>query len=169
MRAWTTNDNNRRLFKSISNKDWVRYQFTFTADTVSNSIQFGQSGSGSIEICGMKLEHSDRMTDYDVNSSEIVSVVEFNDVRDTVSSHTQTLQRQDQAISQVIQTADGLVSRVSNFLDDFNLVYDPTNFSKWAKKQAEANVIEVQAGTRLLRITTTGKNQSSLSRFRITT
>ena len=160
MRSWTTNETNRRLFKSISNKDWVRYQFTFTADTVSNSIQFGQSGSGSIEICGMKLEHSDRMTDYDVNSSEIVNVVEFNDVRDTVSSHTQTLQRQDQAISQVIQTADGLVSRVSNFLDDFNLVYDPTNFSKWAKKQAEANVIEVQAGTRLLRITTTGKNQA---------
>lgn len=160
MRSWTTNDNNRRLFKSISNKDWVRYQFTFTADTVSNSIQFGQSGNGSLELCGMKLEHSDRMTDYDISSSEIVSIVEFNDVRDTVSSHTQTLQRQDQAISQVIQTADGLVSRVSNFLDDFNLVYDPTNFSKWAKKQAEANVIEVQAGTRLLRITTTGKNQA---------
>jgi len=160
IRSWTTNDNNRKLFKTISNKDWVRYQFTFTADKVSNSIQFGQSGSGSIEICGMKLEHSDRMTDYDVNSSEIVSVVEFNDVRDTVSSHTQTLQRQDQAISQVIQTADGLVSRVSNFLDDFNLVYDPTNFSKWAKKQAEANVIEVQAGTRLLRITNTGKTQA---------
>ena len=165
MRAWTTNDNNRRLFKSISNKDWVRYQFTFTADTVSNSIQFGQSGSGSIEICGMKLEHSDRMTDYDVNSSEIVSVVEFNDVRDTVSSHTQTLQRQDQAISQVIQTADGLVSRVSNFLDDFNLVYDPTNFSKWTKKQPEANVIEVQADTRLLRITTTGKSQAAYHGF----
>ena len=165
MRAWTTNDNNRKLFKSISNKDWVRYQFTFTADTVSNSIQFGQSGNGSIEICGMKLEHSDRMTDYDVNSSEIVSVVEFNDVRDTVSSHTQTLQRQDQAISQVIQTADGLVSRVSNFLDDFNLVYDPTNFSKWTKKQPEANVIEVQADTRLLRITTTGKSQAAYHGF----
>ena len=165
MRAWTTNDNNRKLFKTISNKDWVRYQFTFTADTVSNSIQFGQSGSGSIEICGMKLEHSDRMTDYDVNSSEIVSVVEFNDVRDTVSSHTQTLQRQDQAISQVIQTADGLVSRVSNFLDDFNLVYDPTNFIKWTKKQPEANVIEVQADTRLLRITTTGKSQAAYHGF----
>ena len=160
IRSWTTNETNRRLFKSISNKDWVRYQFTFTADTVSNTIQFGQSGNGSLEICGMKIEHSDRMTDYDVNSSEIVSVVEFNDVRDTVSSHTQTLQRQDQAISQVIQTADGLVSRVSNFLDDFNLVYDPTNFSKWAKKQSEANVIEVQADTRLLRITTSGKNQA---------
>ena len=160
MRSWTTNDNNRKLFKSISNRDWIRYQFTFIADTVSNSIQFGQSGNGSLELCGMKLEHSDRMTDYDISSSEIVSIVEFNDVRDTVSSHTQTLQRQDQAISQVIQTADGLVSRVSNFLDDFNLVYDPTNFSKWVKKFAESNVIEVQAGTRLLRITTTGKSQA---------
>lgn len=160
MRAWTTNDNNRRLFKSISNKDWVRYQFTFTADAVSNSIQFGQSGNGSLEICGMKLEHSDRMTDYDVNTSEIVSVADFNDVVDTVKSHTQTIQRQNESISQVIQTADGLVNRVSNFLDDFNLVYDPTNFSKWAKKQAEANVIEVQAATRLLRITTTGKDQA---------
>ena len=160
IRSWTTNETNRRLFKSISNKDWVRYQFTFTADTVSNTIQFGQSGNGSLEICGMKLEHSDRMTDYDVNTSEIVSVADFNDVVDTVKSHTQTIQRQNESISQVIQTADGLVNRVSNFLDDFNLVYDPTNFSKWAKKQAEANVIEVQAATRLLRITTTGKDQA---------
>lgn len=160
IRSWTTNETNRRLFETISNKDWVRYQFTFTADTVSNSIQFGQSGSGSIEICGMKLEHSDRMTDYDVNTSEIVSVAEFNDVVDTVKSHTQTIQRQNDSISQVIQTADGLVNRVSNLLDDFNLVYDPTNFSKWIKKQADANVIEVQAGTKLLRITNTGKTQA---------
>ena len=165
IRSWTTNETNRRLFKSISNKDWVRYQFTFTADTVSNSIQFGQNGSGSLEICGMKLEHSDRMTDYDVNTSEIVSVADFNDVVDTVKSHTQTIQRQNESISQVIQTADGLVSRVSNFLEDFNLVYDPTNFSKWAKKQAEANVIEVQADTRLLRITTTGKSQVAYHGF----
>ena len=160
MRSYTTDDRNRIYIKNISSKDWVRCQFTFTADAIRNHIQFGQSGNGSLEICGMKLEHSDRMTDYDVNSSEIVSVVEFNDVRDTVSSHTQTLQRQDQAISQVIQTADGLVNRVSNFLEDFNLVYDPTNFSKWAKKQPEANVIEVQAGTKLLRITNTGKTQA---------
>ena len=160
MRSWTTNDTNRILFKSISNKDWVRYQFTFTADAIFNNIQFGQNGSGSIEICGMKLEHSDRMTDYDVNTSEIVSVADFNDVVDTVKSHTQTIQRQNDSISQVIQTADGLVNRVSNFLEDFNLVYDPTNFSKWIKKQAEANVIEVQAGTRLLRITNTGKTQA---------
>ena len=160
MRSYTSNDRNRILVKNISNRDWGRYQFTFTADAVNNSIQFGQNGNGSIEICGMKLEHSDRMTDYDVNTSEIVSVADFNDVVDTVKSHTQTIQRQNESISQVLQTADGLVNRVSNFLDDFNLVYDPTNFSKWIKKQAEANVIEVQAGTKLLRITNTGKTQA---------
>ena len=167
MRTWTTNDNNRRLFKSISNKDWVRYQLTFTADAIFNTIMFGQNGSGSIEICGMKLEHSDRMTDYDVNSSEIVSVVEFNDVRDTVSSHTQTLQRQDQAISQVIQTADGLVSRISSFLDDFNLVYDPTNFSKWEKTANEADVIELESNTKLLRITSAGNVNNVYRGFRV--
>ena len=160
MRSWTTNDTNRILIKPISNTDWVRYQFTFTADTTRNKIQFGQNGDGILEICGMKFEYSDRMTDYDISSSEIVSIVEFNDVVDTVKSHTQTIQRQNDSISQVIQTADGLVSRVSNLLDDFNLVYDPTNFSKWIKKQADANVIEVQAGTKLLRITNTGKTQA---------
>ena len=167
MRSWTTNDNNRIMTRAISNTDWVRYQFTFTADAVYNFIHFGQQGNGSLELCGFKLEHSDRMTDYDISSSEIVSIVEFNDVRDTVSSHTQTLQRQDQAISQVIQTADGLVSRVSNFLDDFNLVYDPTTFSKWEKTAGEADVIEVQSNTKLLRITSSGNTSNVYRGFRV--
>ena len=160
LHPWAPNNRDRFMSKPITNTDWVRYQYTFTADSVYNSIQFGQTGSGSLEICGMKLEHSDRMTDYDVNTSEIVSVADFNDVVDTVKSHTQTIQKQNESISQVIQTADGLVNRVSNFLEDFNLVYDPTNFSKWAKKQADANVIEIQAGTKLLRITNTGKTNA---------
>lgn len=160
LHPWAPNNRDRYMNQPITNTDWVRYQYTFIANSVYNSIQFGQTGSGSLELCGFKIEHSDRMTDYDVSNSEIVSIVEFNDVVDTVKSHTQTLQRQDQAISQVIQTADGLVSRVSNFLDDFNLVYDPTNFSKWIKKQADANVIEVQSGTKLLRITNTGKTNA---------
>ena len=157
---WASNNRDRYMNNPITNTDWVRYQFTFTAGSVYNSIQFGQTGSGSLELCGFKLEHSDRMTDYDVNTSEIVSVADFNDVVDTVKSHTQTIQKQNESISQVLQTADGLVSRVSNFLEDFNLVYDPTNFSKWDKKQADANVVTVQAATKLLRITTTGKTNA---------
>ena len=160
LHPWASNNRDRYMNNPITNTDWVRYQFTFTAGSVYNSIQFGQTGSGSLELCGFKLEHSDRMTDYDVNTSEIVSVADFNDVVDTVKSHTQTIQKQNESISQVLQTADGLVSRVSNFLEDFNLVYDPTNFSKWDKKQADANVVTVQAATKLLRITTTGKTNA---------
>ena len=57
--------------------------------------------------------------------------------------------------SQIFQTEVKKITESS-----YNLVYDPTNLSKWAKKQAEANVIEVQAGTKLLRITNTGKTNA---------
>lgn len=55
MRSWTTNDTNRKLSTAISHTDWQFYSFTFTADTVSNFIQFGQTGAGIIEICAPRL------------------------------------------------------------------------------------------------------------------
>lgn len=57
--------------------------------------------------------------------------------------------------SEIFQTEVGKYAK-----DDFNLVYDPTNFSKWKKKQPEANIIEVQASTKLLRITNTGNTSN---------
>lgn len=57
--------------------------------------------------------------------------------------------------SQIFQTEVGKYAK-----DDFNLVYDPTNFSKWKKKQSDANVVEVSASTKLLRITNSGKTNS---------
>ena len=57
-------------------------------------------------------------------------------------------------ISRMVMTNQVFQTEVKKYVEDnSNLVFDPTNFSKWKKKQAEANVIEVQAGTRLLRIT----------------
>ncbi|SES18020.1 hypothetical protein, partial [Streptococcus gallolyticus] len=55
MRSWTTNDTNRKLSTSVSHTDWQFYSFTFTADVVNNSIQFGQTGAGIIEICAPRL------------------------------------------------------------------------------------------------------------------
>lgn len=57
--------------------------------------------------------------------------------------------------SEIFQTEVGKYAK-----DDFNLVYDPTNFSKWKKKQSDANVVEVIASTKLLRITNSGKANS---------
>ena len=57
--------------------------------------------------------------------------------------------------SEIFQTEVGKYAK-----DDFNLVYDPTNFSKWKKKQPEANVVEVPASTKLLRITNSGNTNN---------
>lgn len=64
-------------------------------------------------------------------------------------------------ISRMVMTNQIFQTEVKKYVEDnSNLVFDPTNFSKWKKKQPEANVIEVQAGTKLLRITNTGKTQA---------
>lgn len=60
-------------------------------------------------------------------------------------------------LSRLVMSSEIFQSEVGKYAkDDFNLIYDPTNFSKWKKKQPEANVVEVQASTKLLRITNSG-------------
>lgn len=73
IRSWTVNDTNRVLFKTISNKNWVRYSLSFTADAQNNGIQFGQNGPGNIEICGMKLELGNVPTDWSLAVEDIQS------------------------------------------------------------------------------------------------
>lgn len=64
-------------------------------------------------------------------------------------------------ISRLVMSSEIFQTEVGKYAkDDFNLVYDPTNFSKWKKKQPEANIIEVQASTKLLRITNTGNTSN---------
>lgn len=64
--------------------------------------------------------------------------------------------------SQIFQTEVGKYAK-----DDFNLVYDPTNFSKWNKKGSDSNIIEVGADTKLLRITTVDKQVSVYHGFEL--
>lgn len=73
IRSWTVDDTNRVLFKTISNKNWVKYSLSFTADTGNNGIQFGQNGPGNIEICGMKLELGNVPTDWSLAMEDIQS------------------------------------------------------------------------------------------------
>ena len=79
-RSWANEtDLNRKFQKSISHKNWQKYSFTFTADAIENSIQFGQSGPGIIEICAPKIESGTLATDYSENPEDVgdrVSAVE---------------------------------------------------------------------------------------------
>lgn len=90
---------------------------------------------------------------------------EFQRVKETAQLYERILGNTQNgisdSISRMVMTNQVFQTEVKKYVEDnSNLVFDPTNFSKWSKKQAEANVIEVQAGTRLLRITTTGKTQA---------
>ncbi|HHH8212171.1 TPA: phage tail spike protein [Streptococcus pneumoniae] len=79
-RSWANDtDLNRKFQKSISHKNWQKYSFTFTADAIENSIQFGQSGAGIIEICAPKIESGTLATDYSEAPEDIegqISTVE---------------------------------------------------------------------------------------------
>ncbi|HEU6537983.1 TPA: phage tail protein, partial [Streptococcus pneumoniae] len=79
-RSWANNtDLNRKFQKSIFHKNWQKYSFTFTADAIENSIQFGQSGAGIIEICAPKIESGTLATDYSEAPEDIegqISTVE---------------------------------------------------------------------------------------------
>ena len=96
--------------------------------------------------------------------SKKVDQTEFQRVKETAQLYERifgsTQNGISDSISRMVMTNQIFQTEVKKYVEDnSNLVFDPTNFSKWTKKQPEANVIEVQAGTKLLRITNVGKNQ----------
>lgn len=90
---------------------------------------------------------------------------DFQRVKETSQLYERILGTTEQGVadnaSRLVMSSQIFQTEVKKLTESsYNLVFDPTNFSKWGKKQAEANVIEVQAGTKLLRITNTGKTQA---------
>ena len=97
--------------------------------------------------------------------SKKVDQTEFQRVKETAQLYERIFGSTQNGIadniSRMVMTNQIFQTEVKKYVEDnSNLVFDPTNFSKCTKKQPEANVIEVQAGTKLLRITNTGKTQA---------
>ncbi|VSI46356.1 PblB [Streptococcus pneumoniae] len=104
-RSWANNtDLNRKFQKSISHKNWQKYSFTFTADAIENSIQFGQSGAGIIEICAPKIESGTLATDYSEAPEDVESQIS------TVESTFK--QRADSLDAGVNRLTEGLRTKV---------------------------------------------------------
>ena len=98
VRSWANNnDANRKLHKTISNRDWERHSFTFTADFVANSIQFGQSGAGSVEICAPKIELGTVATSWSPSPEDATSYAETK-----LAEYKQNVDGQFATISQQI-------------------------------------------------------------------
>lgn len=108
-------------------------------------------------------------------SSQINSKVnqsDFQRVKETSQLYERILGTTEQGVadnaSRLVMSSQIFQTEVKKITENsYNLVYDPTNFSKWQKKQAEANVIEVGADTKLLRITNSGWKQPVYHGFKL--
>ncbi|HGR3232724.1 TPA: tail fiber domain-containing protein [Streptococcus pneumoniae] len=162
-RSWANNtDLNRKFQKSISHKNWQKYSFTFTADAIENSIQFGQSGAGIIEICAPKIESGTLATDYSEAPEDIegqISTVEStfkqraNSLDAGVRSLTEGL-RTKVDISALNVTAENIRQSVKS------LETDTQNKLNQKLSQAE---FEVRAGSIRQEILNATKDKASKS------
>ncbi|WP_368853703.1 coiled-coil domain-containing protein, partial [Streptococcus pneumoniae] len=162
-RSWANNtDLNRKFQKSISHKNWQKYSFTFTADAIENSIQFGQSGAGIIEICAPKIESGTLATDYSEAPEDIegqISTVEStfkqraNSLDAGVRSLTEGL-RTKVDISSLNVTAENIRQSVKS------LETDTQNKLNQKLSQAE---FEVRAGSIRQEILNVTKDKASKS------
>ncbi|VKQ49759.1 PblB [Streptococcus pneumoniae] len=162
-RSWANNtDLNRKFQKSISHKNWQKYSFTFTADAIENSIQFGQSGAGIIEICAPKIESGTLATDYSEAPEDIegqISTVEStfkqraNSLEAGVNRLTEGL-RTKADISSLNVTAENIRQSVKS------LETDTQNKLNQKLSQAE---FEVRAGSIRQEILNVTKDKASKS------
>ena len=117
IRSWANNnDTNRKLHKTISNREWQRYSFTFTADVVANSIQFGQSGAGSVEICAPKIELGAVATSWSPSPEDATSYA-------------------DTKLAEFRQGIDGQLANVQSALNTANSSL--TSFNNWKQSAQE--------------------------------
>ncbi|MDS4477054.1 phage tail spike protein [Streptococcus pneumoniae] len=162
-RSWANNtDLNRKFQKSISHKNWQKYSFTFTADAIENSIQFGQSGAGIIEICAPKIESGTLATDYSEAPEDIegqISTVEstFKQRADSLEAGVSRLTeglRTKADISSLNVTAENIRQSVKS------LETDTQNKLNQKLSQAE---FEVRAGSIRQEILNATKDKASKS------
>ena len=90
---------------------------------------------------------------------------DFQRVKETSQLYERILGTTEQGVadnaSRLVMSSQIFQTEVKKLTESgYNLVFDPTNFSKWKKKQEDANIVKIQAGTKLLRITNTGKTNS---------
>ncbi|VPR50271.1 PblB [Streptococcus pneumoniae] len=162
-RSWANDtDLNRKFQKSISHKNWQKYSFTFTADAIENSIQFGQSGAGIIEICAPKIESGTLATDYSEAPEDIegqISTVEstFKQRADSLEAGVSRLTeglRTKADISSLNVTAENIRQSVKS------LETDTQNKLNQKLSQAE---FEVRAGSIRQEILNVTKDKASKS------
>ncbi|MDG3195963.1 phage tail spike protein [Streptococcus suis] len=103
---------------SASGMEYVTATFN-SGENDSGYIRFDNNGSNNNQNAIMffgevMLVEGRTSRKWEACLDDFVTEVKYNEVKDTVDSHTRTIGEQGNSLSQVIQTAQGLVTRVNN-------------------------------------------------------
>ncbi|NQN91110.1 matrix-binding protein EbhB [Streptococcus suis] len=112
---WSSNlttGNNYRLIKLTSTITQEMYQHSKGFEL---QVRIDGVKTGKFHVRALMVSTGDIFPDYWTPSlDDFTTVTAFHEVQDTVSSHTRTIGNHTNQISQVIQTANGIVTRVGN-------------------------------------------------------
>ncbi|HEM5299461.1 TPA: phage tail protein [Streptococcus suis] len=112
---WSSNlttGNNYRLIKLTATVTQEMYQHSKGFEL---QVRVDGVKTGKFHVRALMISTGDIFPDYWTPSlDDFTTVTAFHEVRDTVSSHTRTIGDHTNQISQVVQTANGIVTRVGN-------------------------------------------------------
>ncbi|MEG3334452.1 phage tail spike protein [Streptococcus suis] len=112
---WSSNlttGTNYRLIKLTSTITQEMYQHSKGFEL---QVRIDGVKTGKFHVRALMISTGDIFPDYWTASlDDFTTVTVFHEVRDTVSSHTRTIGDHTNQISQVVQTANGIVTRVGN-------------------------------------------------------
>lgn len=137
----------------VENVESTKQRFeALTKDNEAKLAEFRQGIDGQLTTLSSQIANK-------------VNEIDFQKVKESSLLYERILGKSEadapDKLSRLVMSSEIFQTEVGKYAkDDFNLVYDPTNFSKWKKKQPEANVVEVPASTKLLRITNTGNTNN---------
>ncbi|HEM3543432.1 TPA: hypothetical protein U1B45_000623 [Streptococcus suis] len=102
-------------FATLGRYGWTLISQTFTLDKRYENLTLGYmmlDSAGTVYFAAPYIHKSSMSGDWSPAVEDLATVTALHEVKDTVSSHTRTISALDGSVSQVIQTATGILSRV---------------------------------------------------------
>ncbi|WP_449451636.1 phage tail spike protein [Streptococcus suis] len=102
-------------FVTLGRYGWTLISQTFTLDKRYENLTLGYmmlDSAGTVYFAAPYIHKSSMVGDWSPATEDLATITALHEVKDTVSSHTRTISTLDGSVSQVIQTAAGILSRV---------------------------------------------------------
>lgn len=193
---WTFSSGNMKYFdvyflgrKKGETKDWTsanrfireRGPSPHRAEYVTATFDSGDNDEGLIRLFNggskdgqnaifafgeVMLVEGNTPARYSPSPDELATTIALHEVRDTVDSHTRTLTAQGRSISQAVQTAEGIVSRVANTEGGVARLDGRANFVENALNATKNEVSQLAGSWAVRNLTDSGTvlNQLNLNR-----